>query len=388
MTDALALRRDPAQAQIAGVCAALARHWGWSPGSVRIGFVILSLLTAGYAVGIYLCAWALIPRVGESIEPIRSVLPFTRSWSRAALVAVLITATGLILAFSASGPGALVVMGIVWWVMRRSHRQTSAVRTPPPPPPPTTAFERASHTWQQRLANVDAGLPPDWEPDPDPSPAAFLPAAPDSAKMLNRRRGRRTWLWIMIGLGLAYSAVIATGWQGGGPVIWFGVTLAVLGAALVLVARPSRAIFGRPRGLMAATVATAVVALGLIAAPDAPPAFSDPPVRRALSGSTPLDDSDLGMGDVTLDLAAVTITKDWSVEYTLEAGTLTIVVPGTGNVRVVATTDLGKVTTPGEDIGGVNVRTEWERVDDEAGDSPTLLINAQVDVGKVVVVSS
>lgn len=130
MTDALALRRDPVQAQIAGVCAGLAHKWGWTPRSVRVLFVVASILTGGYGVGVYLAAWALIPRQGQSVEPIRSSLPFTRSWSRSTLIIVVVVLLFLVLGISGAGPSALVIMGIVWWIMQRSRRPQPQ-HTPP-----------------------------------------------------------------------------------------------------------------------------------------------------------------------------------------------------------------------------------------------------------------
>jgi phage shock protein PspC (stress-responsive transcriptional regulator) len=46
--------------RIAGVCAGLARRFGWSPGMVRLIFV-LSILLPGPQVLIYIVLWALMP---------------------------------------------------------------------------------------------------------------------------------------------------------------------------------------------------------------------------------------------------------------------------------------------------------------------------------------
>jgi phage shock protein C len=45
---------------IAGVCAGLARRFGWSPGLVRFLFV-LSILLPGPQVIVYLVLWIMIP---------------------------------------------------------------------------------------------------------------------------------------------------------------------------------------------------------------------------------------------------------------------------------------------------------------------------------------
>lgn len=45
---------------IAGVCAALANRYGWSPTAVRLLFV-LSCLLPGPQVVVYLLLWAVVP---------------------------------------------------------------------------------------------------------------------------------------------------------------------------------------------------------------------------------------------------------------------------------------------------------------------------------------
>ena len=46
---------------IAGVCAGLARRFGWSPGTVRLLFV-LSCLLPGPQVLVYLVLWVVMPK--------------------------------------------------------------------------------------------------------------------------------------------------------------------------------------------------------------------------------------------------------------------------------------------------------------------------------------
>jgi len=46
---------------IAGVCAGLARRFGWSPGTVRIVF-LLSCLLPGPQVLVYLVLWVVMPK--------------------------------------------------------------------------------------------------------------------------------------------------------------------------------------------------------------------------------------------------------------------------------------------------------------------------------------
>jgi phage shock protein PspC (stress-responsive transcriptional regulator) len=55
------LRRDTERGVVAGVLAGLARRLGLDPVILRVGFVILTLLTGGLAVPGYALAWALMP---------------------------------------------------------------------------------------------------------------------------------------------------------------------------------------------------------------------------------------------------------------------------------------------------------------------------------------
>ncbi|MFL5870113.1 MAG: PspC domain-containing protein [Solirubrobacterales bacterium] len=55
------LRRDPADAIIGGVCAALGRRLGIDPTIIRVGAVAITLATAGFGVVAYCLAWLLIP---------------------------------------------------------------------------------------------------------------------------------------------------------------------------------------------------------------------------------------------------------------------------------------------------------------------------------------
>jgi phage shock protein C len=45
---------------LAGVCAGLARHYGWSTGTVRLVFVVTGLFGAGEIA--YLILWILMPK--------------------------------------------------------------------------------------------------------------------------------------------------------------------------------------------------------------------------------------------------------------------------------------------------------------------------------------
>lgn len=61
------IRRNPDDRMIAGVCGGLAMYLGVDPTLVRVGAVVLGLMTGGTAVIGYVVAWLLMPeaRPGE-----------------------------------------------------------------------------------------------------------------------------------------------------------------------------------------------------------------------------------------------------------------------------------------------------------------------------------
>src|SRR5262245_3558078 len=59
------LRRDMANRQLAGVLAGVANRLDADPLLLRIGFVLIAILTAGAAIAAYVIAWIAIPKEGE-----------------------------------------------------------------------------------------------------------------------------------------------------------------------------------------------------------------------------------------------------------------------------------------------------------------------------------
>jgi phage shock protein C len=57
--DMAAMVRPTSGRVIAGVCAGIADHFGWSPGTVRLGFVLFGLFGAGELA--YIILWIAMP---------------------------------------------------------------------------------------------------------------------------------------------------------------------------------------------------------------------------------------------------------------------------------------------------------------------------------------
>jgi phage shock protein C len=48
---------------IAGVCAGMAEHFGWSITGTRVAYVLISILSAGFpGILVYLVLWMVLPR--------------------------------------------------------------------------------------------------------------------------------------------------------------------------------------------------------------------------------------------------------------------------------------------------------------------------------------
>ncbi len=56
------LRRSAANRQVAGVCGGLGEYFGIDPTAVRVGYVLLSIFSAGFpGIFVYVLLWILIP---------------------------------------------------------------------------------------------------------------------------------------------------------------------------------------------------------------------------------------------------------------------------------------------------------------------------------------
>jgi phage shock protein C len=62
VSPATRLARSTTDRVIAGVCGGLAEHFGWSATRVRVGYVILSIISAAFpGLLVYLVLWYMIP---------------------------------------------------------------------------------------------------------------------------------------------------------------------------------------------------------------------------------------------------------------------------------------------------------------------------------------
>lgn len=65
----MALERSRNRKMIAGVCAGIAKSAGWDPTTVRVLYVLVSILSAGFpGLLVYVALWIVMP-----IEPLGSL---------------------------------------------------------------------------------------------------------------------------------------------------------------------------------------------------------------------------------------------------------------------------------------------------------------------------
>ncbi|MDO5533180.1 MAG: PspC domain-containing protein [Propionibacteriaceae bacterium] len=380
--------RDRADAKIAGVSAALARAWSIDPVIVRVGFVVVALMTGGFVIAAYAVLWVVLPtRSGPA--PLHRAFPSTRAWSTSTLaVAVLAASVVLGTLASSSGPSAFLILALTWVILRfgfAGRRPGQDAPAPAPLPPPVTPFERSARAWQQRLDNLDAGRPLDWDPEavfaapPTPTPAASHGRHGPGV----RRRGLRTWLGIILVLALAGIGLAAIQLAGTPvpPVAWAATALLVFGLGLLWSARRRRAVWGRPPLLLAATLVAGVTTVAFIIPQQrAPFAVTEPVTTMTATGEV----THLPIGENTVDLTDSPATGE-TLTYRLDVGDLVVLVPATGNVEVRTHVDLGEIRTPDGSAEGIDAAQPWSRIEDPA--APTLIVDLAVGLGEIEVVS-
>ena len=63
MSDRDGIRRSRTDAMIGGVCAGIARHFGWSVTGTRVAYVLISICSAAFpGIIVYLILWLLLPK--------------------------------------------------------------------------------------------------------------------------------------------------------------------------------------------------------------------------------------------------------------------------------------------------------------------------------------
>jgi phage shock protein C len=62
MSDKGGIKRSRRDSMIGGVCAGIARHFGWSVTGTRVAYVVLSIFSAAFpGIIVYLILWLVLP---------------------------------------------------------------------------------------------------------------------------------------------------------------------------------------------------------------------------------------------------------------------------------------------------------------------------------------
>lgn len=379
MTNLPVLRRDSTRRVVGGVCAGLARTWNVDPLLVRAALIVAVVVTSGLALFMYLGLWLVIPTDRSFARPRRVWTP-ARTLIALGLVA---GATALIVPEGRPATVGFVILGVlaIAWYASVSRRRRL-------PPPPSTLTEQQ---WRQPpMPGRAPVLPPAHASEspayPQPGPYLANPTYASQAYLYGPRQPRpRAWrpivlgtLLAWIGLGLAGSAGVSVQ-----AVAYPAAVLALIGIGLVAASRPSRAMFGRPRGLVGVGLLTALLTMGMLLA-DGPPAQVAPASsHRIVSSAAELSSSiDLGVGTHTLDLGALTLDRDRTVTVTQDAGSLTLILPKDAAVDAHYAVDAGSITTPKQRLNGMD---EQATESYGAAGKPTLTIVVQLSVGTLEV---
>lgn len=403
------LRRSSADRRIAGVCGGVARHLDVDPTIIRVAAVVLAIF-GGSGLVLYGAAWLLVPRDDEQTARLE-VDPGGRT---VLLVVAGIIALALLFGDAWGGwwiPFPLAVVGLLVLLVVVLRRRPDPSDGPAPTTayPPTYSATTAPPTPQP---SADAGVTPPGSPtepgawtdgtDPDTQPTAAwyagaqhdatqqLPVAagPPVAAPPVPRRPRRTGPLLftptlaLITLAIGVLAILDLNGLDTVPAAYPALAVAVVGGMLVVGAW-----FGRPGGLIALGLA-ATLALGGAVIAQTAGAVSDAERLSVTPASADelMDRYEIGNGELTLDLTAVTdlaALDGRRVQITMGAGAMRVEVPPGLRVESDARLSMvGDVRVLGQQRGGFGPSVTTVS---GASDLPTLRLELDGALGEIVV---
>lgn len=431
------LRRDPDAGYLAGVAAGLANHLGVDVVLVRIGFVIVTLLTQGLGAVAYLLGWMFIPQAPPGSGGSEATGGTARRGASFWLGVGLLTLGAIWFVSAATGPGgplgqldaglivplALLGLGVALW--RRSEvvpagtqgpdgsiwspagqppvssyptGQPQPTRSAPPPAspiPPTPEASPMSVSTDPPQSTTGAastapqpptGPPPggtgasggDWTPPPVP---------PQERSLLTRATLGLTLLTVGVLWILELADIVALG-----PLRVLAIALAIVGGGLLV-----GSLAGRGRALIIVGVALLPLVIvgsllrglpamdGLVAGDNRFGQIAERP------GSTEEIDPTyrLGAGEFVVDLGDVDFAPGDELATSIEmgAGELRVIVPDDVDLEVAARLGVGELRVLDQRRSGLGLslavtdriaggdRTDASGTSDEqlSGDRPPVL---------------
>lgn len=431
------IRRAAGDAKIAGLCGGVAEKWSIDPLLVRVGAAVLAL-SGGLGAVVYAAGWLMLPKKGETESVLERRLPGARGIPRTAWLVITAVTALIVMATIGSaipiGTGPVIAIAAVWYFFFHRPRQKKADQQTTSALPDRTTGDAAA-AWQQRISEHMArqngttphqpappaaapGPPRAWTPagdqftEPTGWAGQLPPTVPEAVRMDHRdtatffahpdpaglypaESGRRSATAVATPASTkrltkvaAVAAIVVLGGLGvldGVGALTIGLatyaSAALLVAAVTLVAS---AWMGRPKGLVAITAVLALLSVGTQA--PAPSMPSDAPPYTQLSGpvSELPTSHEFSTGDFELDLTNAEIDADTDMDISSELGTIRVVLPREGNVRVVTSNELGEVRLPDHTVSGADQNPTYERIEDP--DAPTLELTITNELGTVEVV--
>lgn len=399
MTDKLPVLSRPRDGAVfGGVCAGVARRLGIDPTVLRVIAVVTTIFLGGLGVALYVAGLLLLPRDQEQYSPLTRAIPPLRRIPPVVL-AVIVMAIAVAITWG-SGSGAVLVpvaiIAVVLWFAVFRKRSHAAVAHAPEPTP----FERAADAWRVRLAeqqvpgfenqqaspgfdDAPAAVGNQWQqPYTDPSDQWVVDNPPPVPAV--PPRPKRSWrLWGLalalagVGTGIVATLSIVFGLPAT-PGAYLAAVLAALGVTAVVASR-----VGRPPLLIPAIIVTALATAATQFGPG--PAYVGD-YSRVITTESQLQSVRIGAGSVNLDLSALDLTQDRTLDVEVGTGDVRIVLP----LEEAATVDwqlgLGEVTVAGTNFPVVTGQTQSFENNPVGAQPHRITINLKVGAGDVKVV--
>jgi phage shock protein PspC (stress-responsive transcriptional regulator) len=382
--------------KLLGVCGGFAEAYGLDPLVVRIAVAVLALF-GGLGIVLYLAGAAWLPEPGDNSDILSSRrLPMLV----VAVLAAVIILPSLVFPFG-DGAGFVVTAGLLVLIILLLRRPTDT--TPPAVPPEavqpipqpteatdmpepfpeTDAYEATPYPPEAATPYPPAGYPPTSAP-----PTAY--PAPPQPPRARSYLGALTLSIAVVWFGAAW-ALNATDATAMSAVTIFGVTLAILGAGILVGAW-----VGRARWLVLLALPLSLMVWGLSAVPEsvrlgeavdwATDGFGETEFRPEAGGD---DDYSWGFGSAALDVA------DWNadtgphdVTASVGVGELVITVPDSWNVIVDAAVGLGSIRAEGGQVADGGNLAEVLTFEAASSGAPQMRIDASVDLGEIRIITT
>jgi phage shock protein PspC (stress-responsive transcriptional regulator) len=382
---------------VGGVAAGVARWLGIDPILVRVAFVILTII-GGSGLLLYLAGWLFIPQDGRADSAGER---FFRDNNALAVTAAVVVGLLVISPMLAWGMwdggigfgGVVLLLLVVAGVFALTRRDGASVQTAtatttqpqaPITPPPPMAASSATTT---EITHPTTPLPPMPPTPPDAPPEPSLPPVPPAPPREKSVLGRLTVGAAMLVAGTLVALDVAD------VINVDAVTVVASALGTVAVGLLVGTLVGRSRGLIVLGIGLVLALIPLSAVPDGIDWNTDAGTGdRTYHVQTSSDlntEYALGAGTLTLDLRRVDVIGPHTVDASVGAGEVVVLLPFEDvPVTVNADVAVGAIDMPGEaERGGVDVESTWTRPGMEPSTSASSIdLNLSAGLGSVTVI--